>query len=153
MRVETELAAGDAAVHLGQEQWHLLELLGRQGAGEIRLVRFDDAAPDTDGIEFGILLRTGLLLLLHDLEVEIPNLMSVQVDALVGEEVGDGPEDLIHTVLGQDPDQGAVHVEGDRSNVHTLLSALLARHGDRWINPITRLRVPVVRRYRGWQPS
>ena len=44
----------------------------------------------------------------------------MQVDALVGEEVRRGPEDPLVVVIGQDPDQGAVHVEGDRSDVHAL---------------------------------
>jgi len=43
--------------HLGQEQRDLLEPAGWQGAGEIRLVIFDDAAPDADGVEFGVPLR------------------------------------------------------------------------------------------------
>lgn len=55
------------------------------------------------------------------------SLVSAQVYALICEKVRRGPEDLIHAVLGQDPDQCAVHVEGDRSNIHALLSALLAR--------------------------
>ena len=81
----------------------------------------DDAAPDTDRVEFGILLRAGPQLFLHGLEVEITDLVPVEVDALIGEEVRRGPEDLLVAVLGLDPDQGAVHVERDRSDVHAVL--------------------------------
>ena len=55
--------------------------------------------------------------------------MPVQVDALVSEEVRRGPEDPLVVVIGQDPDQGAVHVEDDRSDVHSFGSGLLARQG------------------------
>src|SRR2546430_1076779 len=117
----------DATGHLGQEEWHLLELLDRQGAGEICRMPFDDRTPDTGGVEFGMLLRTGPLLFLHDLEIQLSDLVSAQVYALVREEVCHGTKDLIYALLGQDPDQRAVHVEGDRSNVHAVLSTLLSR--------------------------
>src|SRR5205814_8358726 len=52
--------------------------------------------------------------------IGITELVPVQVDALVGEEVRRGPEDPLLVVIGQDLDQGAVHVEGDRSDVHAL---------------------------------
>ena len=83
-------------------------------------MRVDDAAPDTDRVELGILLRAGPQLLLHELEVDVPEFVPVQVDALVGEEVRGGPVDSLFVVVSQDPDQGAVHVEGDRSDVHAL---------------------------------
>jgi hypothetical protein len=79
----------------------------------------DDAAPDADGVELGVLLRAAAQLLLHELEIELTQLVPVQVDALVGEEVRRGPEDPLVAVVGQDLDQGAVHVEGDRSDVRT----------------------------------
>ena len=44
----------------------------------------------------------------------------MQVDALVGEEVRRCPEDPRLVVIGQDPDQSAVHVENDRSDIHAL---------------------------------
>ena len=112
-----------------QEQRDLLELASWQGAGEIRLVIFDDAAPDADGVEFGVLLRAAAQLLLHDLEIELTELVPVQLDALVGEEVRRGPENPLVAVIGQDPDQGAVHVESDGSDVHTLASGFLVRQG------------------------
>ena len=59
-----------------------------------------------------------MLLIRHDLEIQFPDLMPAQADALVAEEVRRGAEDLLHAVLGQDSDQGAVHVERDRSDVH-----------------------------------
>ena len=120
VRVKAEPPTRDAAGHLGQEQRHLLELPSWQGAGEIRRVTLDDAAPDTGGVEFGVLLRAGPQLFLHELEIGITKFVPVQVDALVGEEVHCGAEDPLLVVTGQDPDQGAVHVEGDRSDVHAL---------------------------------
>jgi hypothetical protein len=84
-------------------------------------VLFNDAAPDTDSVEFGIVLGAGPLLLLHDPEIEIPDLLTAQVYALIREEVGRGAEDLIHVVLGDDPDQGAVYVEGDRPDARACL--------------------------------
>ena len=76
MRVETQPVARDAAGHLGQEQRHLIEFRERQRTGEVRQVPVDDAAPDTDGIEFGIPLRTGSPLLLQDPEVEVPDMVA-----------------------------------------------------------------------------
>jgi hypothetical protein len=101
--------------------------IGGQGAGEGGLVLGDDAAPDADGVEFGMLLRAGLPLLGHDPEIQLPDLVPAQVDALVSEEVRGGAEDLLHAVLGQDPDQGAVGVERDRSDVHTCILPERAR--------------------------
>jgi len=121
MRVQAEPAARDAAAHLGQEQWHLLQLPRGQGAGESRLVRVDDAPPDALGVEFRMLLRARVLLLGHDLEIKLPDLLPAQVYALVGEEVRCGTEDLFRAVLGLDPDQGAVHVERDRPNIHACI--------------------------------
>jgi hypothetical protein len=44
----------------------------------------------------------------------------VQADALVGKEVRSGTEDPLIIVIGQDSDQGAIHVEGDRLDVHAV---------------------------------
>ena len=52
------------------------------------------------------------------LEIEIADIVPVQADALIGEEVRRGPEDLLRAVVGDDPDQGPVDVEGERSDVH-----------------------------------
>src|SRR6266568_1436466 len=75
-----------------------------QGAGEIRAVIVDDALPDTDGVEFRVPLRAGPQLLLHDLEIDLTELVAVQADALVGEEVRRGPENPHLVVVGQDSD-------------------------------------------------
>jgi hypothetical protein len=53
--------------------------------------------------------------------------MPVQVNALIGEEVSRGPEDPLFVVIGQDPNQSPVHIEGDSSNIHASQSVLLAR--------------------------
>jgi hypothetical protein len=79
VRVQPQPATRDAPVQLGQEQRQLLELLGRQGAGELRQVPLQDAAPDADGVELRMPLRTGLLLLLQVLEIQVPDLMPIQV--------------------------------------------------------------------------
>src|SRR5687767_11956131 len=85
---------------------------------EIRLVLVDNAVPDAYSVEFWILLRTRVLLFCHDLEIQLLDLMAAQVDALIAEEVRRGTEDLLRAVLCQDPDQGAVHVKRDRSDIH-----------------------------------
>ena len=121
MRVQAEPAARDAAGHLGQEQRHLVELGGGQVAGETRLVLIDDAVPDSHRVEFGMLLRTGVLLLAHDPEIQLSDLIAAQIYALVGEEVRRAAEDLVHAFIGLDPDQGAVHVERDRPNIHACI--------------------------------
>ena len=113
--------ARDATAHLGQEQWHLLQLSRGQGAGESRLVRVDEAAPDALGVEFRMFLGTRVLLLGHDLEIELPDLLPAQIYALVGEEMCGRAEDIFRAVLGLDPDQGAVHVERDRSDIHACI--------------------------------
>ena len=81
----------------------------------------DDAVPDPHGVEFGMPLRTGVLLLVHDPEIQLPDLVPAQVYALVGEEVRRAAEDLVHAFIGLDPDQSAVHVERDRSNIHACI--------------------------------
>jgi len=59
--------------------------------------------------------------------------VSAQVYALVGEEVRRGTEDVVRAVFGQDPDQGSVRVERDRSDVHACIlpdsRAMVGRHG------------------------
>jgi hypothetical protein len=65
-----------------------------------------------------MLLQAGPLLLLEGLDVELPEVVSLYLDALVGEDVRGRSEDLLRVVVGHDPDKGAVHVETDRSDVH-----------------------------------
>src|SRR5262249_25520556 len=111
-----------------------LELLPRQGAGEVGHVIVDDGAPDADGVELGICLRAGPLLCLQRPEVEVPDLVPMQLDPLVGEEMRGGPVDLLHAIVGQGPDQRAVDVADYPADVHAPPSALLDRapgHGTR----------------------
>src|SRR5262245_1950423 len=121
MAVQLEFAARDATIDLGQRQRQLRKALGWHRPGVAAGMVGDDGGPDPWSVEFRVLFAAACLLAPKAFEIHVADVVSAQVDALVGEEVPDRSKRVLAVVMSTDLDQRAVDVERYRRHVHTAL--------------------------------